>query len=299
MTRPVRLRTRSAASPTGRELRVHAAGVLTTVQDAGRPGLAHLGVPRAGWLDPVAARLANRLVGNDEDDAVLEHLLGGLELSCTGAATIAVTGAACPVSVDGVVASHGSAVTVPAGARVRVGTPARGLRCWVAVGGGLRVPCELGSRATDTLSGLGPAPLSAGDALALGSTYGTPSGVVVWPDVPADLTELRCRPGPRLDWCAPDLADRLAASTYTVGAHSDRVGLRLQGPAVERVRTEELPSEGMVLGAVQVPPDGQPVVFLRDHPTTGGYPVPCVVEPEDLRRCAQLRPGDSVRLVLV
>ncbi len=281
-----------------RELRVLEPGVLTTVQDDGRPGLAHLGVPRSGWLDPHAARLANRLVGNDETEAVLENVLGGLELTCGDAMTVAVTGAGCGVSVDGSPVAFGAAVPVPAGSRLRLGTPAHGLRCWVAVGGGLRVPDELGSRSTDTLSGLGPPPLAAGDALPLGPAYGVVSGVEVWPDVPERLTLLRCRPGPRLDWCAPDLAERLERATYAVGADSDRVGLRLEGPALERVRADELPSEGMVLGAVQVPPDGQPVVFLRDHPVTGGYPVPCVVEPDDLRRCAQLRPGDSVRLVL-
>jgi biotin-dependent carboxylase-like uncharacterized protein len=282
----------------GREVRVHAPGVLTTVQDDGRPGLAHLGVPRSGWLDPRAARLANRLVGNHEDEAVLENVLGGLELSCDAAMTVAVTGAGCAVSVDGSGAAFGAAVPVRAGSRLRLGTPARGLRCYVAVGGGLRVPAELGSRATDTLSGLGPAPLAEGDALALGPSYGAVSGVEVWPDVPAEVTVLRCRPGPRLDWCVPDLGRLLAGTTYSVAADSDRVGLRLQGAAVQRVRTQELPSEGMVLGAVQVPPDGQPVVFLRDHPVTGGYPVPLVVDADDLGRCAQLRPGDSVRLVL-
>ena len=281
-----------------RALRVHAVGALATVQDDGRPGLAHLGVPRSGWLDPHAARLANRLVGNHEDEAVLECLLGGLEVSCDAAMTVAVTGAGCEVVVDGGRGGFGVAVSVPAGARLRVGTPARGLRAYVAFGGGLRVPEVLGSRATDTLSGLGPAPLAEGDVLALGPSYSSASGVEVWPDVPDEVTVLRCRPGPRLDWCAPDLARRLEQATWTVAADSDRVGLRLQGPPLERVRREELPSEGMVLGAVQVPPDGQPVVFLRDHPTTGGYPVPCVVVADDLGRCAQLRPGDSVRLVL-
>jgi biotin-dependent carboxylase-like uncharacterized protein len=269
--------------------------VLTTVQDDGRPGLAHLGVPRSGWLDPRAARLANRLVGNDEAEAVLENLFGGLVLTCGSALTVAVTGAACPVTVDGSGAGFGCAVSVPAGSRLRLGTPASGLRAYVAVGGGLRVPEVLGSRSTDTLSGIGPAPLAEGDLLALGPSYGVVGGVEVWPDVPDEVTVLRCRPGPRLDWC--DLRG-LVDATYEVAPDSDRVGLRLRGTAVERVRTDELPSEGMVLGSVQVPPDGQPVVFLRDHPVTGGYPVPCVVEPEDLARCAQLRPGDSVRLVL-
>jgi biotin-dependent carboxylase-like uncharacterized protein len=278
-----------------RQVRVLEPGALTTVQDDGRPGLAHLGVSRSGWLDPRAARLANRLVGNDEGEAVLENVLGGLALSCDAAMTVAVTGAGCPVLVDGSGAALGAAVAVPAGAVLRLGTPARGLRAYVAFGGGLRVPEVLGSRSTDTLSGLGPEPLAEGDALALGPPYGRVSGVETWADVPDQMTVLRCRPGPRLDWCDTRV---LADAVFEVAADSDRVGLRLQGPPIERVRTEELPSEGMVLGAVQVPPDGQPVVFLRDHPVTGGYPVPCVVEADDVARCAQLRPGNSVRLVL-
>jgi allophanate hydrolase subunit 2 len=115
--------------------------------------------------------------------------------------------------------------------------------------------------------------------------------------VPAALSSpatLRCLPGPRADWCPPGLAERLREATYVAGSDSDRVGLRLQGPALER-RKGELPSEGVVLGAVQLPPDGQPVVFLNDHPTTGGYPVVAVVVRADLARCAQVRPGDEVR----
>ena len=278
-----------------RTLEVREPGVLTTVQDEGRAGLAHLGVPRSGWLDPRAARLANRLVGNREDEAVLENVLGGLALTCDAAMTVAVTGAGCPVTVDGAGAGFGTAVSVRAGALVRLGPPARGLRAYVAFGGGLRVPEVLGSRSTDTLSGLGPEPLAEGDALALGPSYGPVSGVEVWPEVPDEVIVLHCRPGPRADWCE---TGGLRDAVYEVAADSDRVGLRLHGTPVERVRAEELPSEGMVLGAVQVPPDGQPVVFLRDHPVTGGYPVPWVVEADDLRRCAQLRPGDSVRLVL-
>jgi biotin-dependent carboxylase-like uncharacterized protein len=179
---------------------------------------------------------------------------------------------------------------------VAVGRPTVGLRCYVALSGGIDVAAELGSRATDTLSGLGPPPLQAGDRLPLGPSYGSPgTGEQVPPLPPRGPVVLRCLPGPRADWCPPGLAGRLAVATYVAGPDSDRVGLRLQGPPLER-RTGELPSEGVVLGAVQLPPDGQPVVFLNDHPTTGGYPVVAVVLAADVARCAQVRPGDEVRL---
>ena len=278
-----------------RRLEVLDPGVLTTVQDRGRPGHAHLGVPRSGWLDPVAGRLANRLVGNDEDAAVLENVLGGLELRCSGPLALAVTGAPVTVSLDGRLVDASGRISVPPGCRVRLGRPTVGLRCYVALDGGVDVEPELGSRATDTLSGLGPAPLRAGDLLPLGRPSTSPAAGEQVPERLGGPVELACLPGPRADFCPPGLAERLAAARYEAGADSDRVGLRLQGPALQR-REAELPSEGMVLGAVQLPPDGQPVVFLNDHPTTGGYPVIAVVVAAQVRRCAQVRPGDPVRL---
>lgn len=278
-----------------RSVLVEDAGVLTTVQDHGRPGLAHLGVPRSGWLDEPAARLANRLVGNPAEAPVLENLLGGLSLRCERALAVAVTGAGTEVRVDGRPVDASAAVQLHPGAVLDLGRPTRGLRCYVALAGGLDVPAELGSRSTDTLSGLGPAPLRAGDRLPLGPSYGAPGVGEQVPVTPPSPAVLRCLPGPRADWCSPGLADRLGATTYVVGADSDRVGLRLQGRALAR-REGELPSEGVLLGAVQLPPDGLPVVFLNDHPTTGGYPVVAVVVQGDLPTCAQLRPGDPVRL---
>ena len=280
---------------TARALRVHAPGALTTVQDDGRPGHAHLGVPRSGWLDPVAATLANRLVGNPEDAAVLECALGGLVVEATRATTVAVTGAPCQVRVGQRSVAHGAAVAVPAGGVVTVDPPARGVRCYLAVAGGIAVDPVLGSRATDTLSGLGPPVLERGTVLPVGPATGDPAEAPAVPGPVGDGAVLRCTPGPRVDWFTEDAARTLTTSAYGVAPDSDRVGLRLDGAPLERSRSGELASEGIVLGAVQVPADGRPLVFLNDHPTTGGYPVIAVVEPADLARCAQLRPGDEVR----
>ena len=280
---------------TARVLRVLAPGALTTVQDAGRPGHAHLGVPRSGWLDPVSATLANRLVGNAEDAAVLECALGGLVVEASRATTVAVTGAQCLVRVGRRYVEHGAAVAVPAGGVVTVDPPTRGVRCYVAVAGGITVEPVLGSRATDTLSGVGPPVVERGAVLPLGPSAGDPAAAQVVPAPPEATFVLRCTPGPRADWFTEEAARTLTTTAYGVAPDSDRVGLRLDGAPLERARTGELASEGIVLGAVQVPADGRPLVFLNDHPTTGGYPVVAVVEPADLSRCAQLRPGDEVR----
>jgi len=279
-----------------RTLTVVDAGPQTTVQDRGRPGWAHLGVPRAGALDRPAAELANRLVGNDPVAAVLETTLGGVALEVSEATLLAVTGAECPLSVDDRPVAFAEPVLAPAGARLRVGRATRGVRSYVAVAGGVQVPAVLGSRSTDTLAHVGPGVLCAGDVLPLGRPAGSPAGVDhgharSYPR-PAVL---RVEPGPRDDWFHAAALVTLTRSTYAVSGDSNRVGLRLQGPTLERSRHGELPSEGIVLGAVQVPASGQPLVFLHDHPTTGGYPVIGVVDPDDLWQCAQLRPGDEVR----
>ncbi|GAA4720636.1 biotin-dependent carboxyltransferase family protein [Nocardioides conyzicola] len=265
-------------------LHVLATGPMVTVQDRGRPGLAHLGVPRAGALDAPAAALANRIVGNDPDAAVLEVVLGGLELRAHGGCWVAVTGAD---------RAHASAEWLAAGATLRVPTPSTGVRSYVAVAGGIAVPPVLGSRSTDTLAWVGPPRVQPGAVLPVGDPTGSPRSV----DTPRPPRRgpLRVRVGPRADWFDDDALDRLCATPYVVSADSNRIGLRLDGPALPRRRQDELASEGMVLGAVQVPPSGVPIVFLADHPPTGGYPVLAVVEEEDLWQCAQLRPGDEVR----
>ncbi|MEU3451581.1 biotin-dependent carboxyltransferase family protein [Streptomyces thermolilacinus] len=275
------------------------AGALTTVQDRGRSGHAHLGVPRSGALDPYAAALVNRLVGNDEGAAVLETTLTGCAVRPRCAVTVAVGGAPCAVTVDGRPVPWGAAVRVEAGAVLDVGTAVRGVRSYVAFSGGVGAGPVLGSRSTDLLSGLGPAPLADGAVLPLGAS--PPPGAAhyegaPWRGVPDEVV-LRLRFGPRDDWFAAGALRTLTTSAYVVSAASNRVGLRLEGPPLERARPGELPSEGMVLGAVQVPPDGRPVVFLADHPTTGGYPVVGVVREADLAAAAQAAPGTRVRFV--
>jgi biotin-dependent carboxylase-like uncharacterized protein len=276
-------------------LTVEQAGALATVQDRGRAGLAHLGVPRAGPLDRPAAELANRLVGNGPDAAVLEVTWGGLELTSDTGTWVAVTGAEGPLTVDGAERGHGRAEWMPAGGRLRLGTPVRGVRSYVAVAGGIDVAPVLGSRATDTLAWVGPPRVEDGTRLPVGAPEGPPAAT----DTPRPRLRgpLRVTPGPRADWFAGDALDRLCTAPYAVTEDSNRVGLRLDGDPPPRVRDEELPSEGMVLGAVQVPPDGRPVVLLADHPPTGGYPVLAVVDPDDLWLCGQLRPGEELRFV--
>lgn len=283
---------------TDRALEVLSAGPQVTVQDLGRPGRAHLGVPRSGALDAPAHRLANRLVGNDESAATLECLAGQLTVRTRTGVTIAVTGARVPVTVAGRPREWGQAVAVPAGAVVELGAVTEGVRAYLAVSGGVEVAPVLGSRSTDLLSGLGPDPVTPGDELPVGAPTGHPVPVDVV-RAPRPGRTLRMRLGPREDWFEPASLGALDGSSYVVGSDSNRIGLRLEGDPIRRRGEDELPSEGMVLGAVQVPPSGQPVVFLNDHPTTGGYPVVGVVLREDLAVCAQLRPGDPVTLRVV
>jgi biotin-dependent carboxylase-like uncharacterized protein len=272
-------------------------GALTTVQDLGRRGWAHLGVPRSGALDEPALRLANRLVGNPESAAGLETTVTGVALRTEAAITLAVTGARCDVRVNGRAMGWGTAIAVGTGADVLIGAATEGLRSYVALAGGVEVDPVLGSRSTDLLSGLGPPPLRLGDRLPLGRPGRVPPDVEVVPHPPGDTVRIRL--GPRADWLSANAVETRDGSAYQVAAASNRIGLRLTGPALERAVDDELPSEGMVLGAVQVPPSGQPVIFLHDHPTTGGYPVVAVAVEADLPVCAQARPGDRLTLRVV
>ncbi|MEX5719603.1 biotin-dependent carboxyltransferase family protein [Geodermatophilus maliterrae] len=273
-----------------RSLTVLATGPLTTVQDGGRPGQGALGVGRAGACDRAAARLANRLVGNDPDAAVLEVTLGGLVLRADADLVVTTTGARCSDA-------HNAPTALPAGRELRLGLPATGLRTYVAVRGEVAVEPVLGSRSTDLLSGLGPPVLSRGDVLTVGDPAGPMPGVDLAPvpDPPGGEVTVRVLPGPRADWFAEEAVRALTGTPWTVTDESNRIGLRLSGAALERTRTGELASEGMVRGALQVPPSGQPVLFLADAPVTGGYPVIGYVDDGDVDRCGQLRPGQTLR----
>jgi biotin-dependent carboxylase-like uncharacterized protein len=263
-------------------------GPLATVQDEGRAGHAALGVARSGAFDRAALRLANRLVGNSGGCAAIEVTLGGLHVRLTASATIALTGAVCPGAPD-----WGVAVSLPAGTHVRLGRPNSGLRSYLAVRGGVTVAPVLGSRSTDTLSGLGPPPLRAGDRLPVGTATDAP--VVGASAAPGPRPALRIRFGPRDDWFTAAARDLLLGAEWAVRHESNRIGVRLAGPALERSVPGELASEPTLPGALQVPTDGQPILFGPDAPVTGGYPVIAVVI--DLDPAAQLRPGDAVRFV--
>jgi len=264
-------------------------GLATTVQDGGRRGVAHLGVPAAGAADSRSAALANLLVGNEPTAAVLECTAAGPTVAVLGDARIAVVGAGpVDVAVDGRAVPDRAVLPVADGQLVRIGRMAAGLRAYLAVAGGLATPALFGSRSSDTLTGLGPGPLRAGDRLALGPAGPSRGG----------LPEVVRRPGPTVLRVVPGphgTADGLTASGWEVGADVDRIGLRLtavSGPGIDGGPPR--PSTPMVTGAVQVPPDGRPIVLLPDHATVGGYPVVACVATVDLPLLGQLAPGDRV-----
>lgn len=282
------------------------AGLQTLFQDGGRPGLAGMGVSASGALDQGAFRQANRLVGNPAHLPVLETLACGLQLRSRGDSVVAVTGARVPLSLtaaDGTRwhAQPDAPVALAAGDTLTLGLPTAGVRCYVAVRGGFAVAPVLGSCATDTLARLGPAPVAAGDLLAVmpprpGQVVGDPDSAPPVLPTAQDCVVLDVLLGPRTDWFTPEAVARLASSEWTVTPQSNRVGLRLAGeePLV-RACTGELPSEGTPTGAIQVPPSGQPVLFLADHPLTGGYPVIACVAPHHLDLAGQIPVGARIR----
>lgn len=276
---------------------------LALVEDLGRPGHRALGVPPSGAADRTTLRALNRLLGNDPGAAAVETLLGGLRLQVEAPVTVAVGGAPCVVTVDDQQVGLGLPVALAAGQTLTLGAASAGLRTYLAVRGGVAesvdVPTVLGSLSSDPTSGLGPAPLRPGVRLEVGR----PAGAVAVDQqvapfaLPTTGLTLGATWGPRADWLTGASRDRLDGA-WTVSADTDRVGVRLDGPALDRSRDDQLPSEGVVRGCVQVPPDGRPIVFLADHPTTGGYPVVAVLDPAETDLLAQLTPGTDVRLRL-
>jgi biotin-dependent carboxylase-like uncharacterized protein len=281
-------------------LLVERVGPQALVEDLGRPGFAAIGVSRSGAADRRALRLANRLLGNSEGSPAVEVLLGGFAVRADGAMTVCVTGAPTPLAVDGRPAALGSPIDLRDRQLLTLGPPPTGLRTYIAVRGGLDEPLVLGSASTDATTGVGPAALEPGRWLLVAATDGgRPAAVDVAASAAPPVTDvvLRVVMGPRDDWFAAGAVDTLTSVSWAVTAEADRVGVRLAGPRLERgdEATSELPSEPIVRGAVQVPHSGQPLVFLADHPTTGGYPVMAVVLDEDTDVLAQLRPGERVR----
>jgi biotin-dependent carboxylase-like uncharacterized protein len=251
-------------------------GLLTTVQDRGRPGHAHLGVPPSGAVDLPSLRQANLMVGNAPDTPALEATVIGPRLRFARPTLVALTGA-CEARVEEV-------------EEIDVGRAVDGARIYVAVRGGIDVEPVLGSCSTDLLTGLGPAPLRTGDVLAIGEAPTSTEQAVAR----ARLRTLRVVPGPRAEWFPADAFETLCGSEWKVTPSSNRVGIRLDGPELAWSRSDELRSEGLVSGALQVPGGGKPILLLNDHPTTGGYPVIAVVVSEDLPHAGQLAPGETV-----
>ena len=322
-------------------LEVQVPGLQTLFQDSGRAGLTHWGVSPSGPADREAAAEANRLVGNSAGATVLENLAGGLKITALADVELALTGADTPAQIaedasgqaDDPGQGAAQATDTPLvvrpytpfalkpGQTLSLGAPARGLRTYLAVRGGLAARTEAASASRDTLAGLGPKPLAAGDQLSLAgppvAVVADPATVLPLPE-PGKVLEVRALPGPRDDWFTAESLGRFAEVTWEVSQSSDRIGVRLlladipaDGGAgaqptdvqptdvLTRAVTRELPSEGMVAGAVQVPPSGEPVVFLADHPVTGGYPVIATVHPADLRLLAQAPPGTCLRFTLL
>ena len=284
----------------GGSILVRRPGLLTTVQDLGRHGLAHLGVPAAGAVDRRAFALANRLVGNPPEAAALEITVAGPELELETGGFLALTGGRAEATLDGRPFPMDVAVRAGPGQVLDVGELTSGLRAYLAVRGGVAVDPVLGSRATDTLAKLGPPPLSSGDRLPVGDRAPGDPFQQVAPTPRIDPEPLlRAVRGPRDDLFTDDALAALIATAWTVSSDSDRTGIRLEGPALERRRRVELASEGMAEGSLQVPPDGHPILFLANHPTTGGYPVVAVVAGPDLPLAAQARPGTRLRFRFV
>ena len=296
----------AAPADTGSALEVVSAGLQTLFQDVGRHGQAGQGVSASGAMDQTACKAANRLAGNASDGACLETVNGGLQLRSRGDTVVAVTGADAPLTL-----TNASGVRWPVpryqpialadGDMLAVGEPVAGTRCYVAVRGGFAVKPVLGSCATDTLARVGPAAVASGDVLAVRPVVG--SAVVGAPELPPeglptveeDIT-LDVVLGPRTDWFTPEAVALLAAQRWQVTPQSNRVGIRLAGAEpLARAVGGELPSEGTCIGAIQVPPSGQPVLFLADHPLTGGYPVIGTVAPHHLDRAGQIPVNAWVR----
>jgi antagonist of KipI len=283
------------------------AGFLTSVQDLGRTGFREFGVSLSGALDPLALRVANLLVGNDEAVAGLEITFGGFQLQFQDERIVAWCGGEFDARVGSKSLPAGHAARVHAGEQTKFGRPNVGCRCWVAISGGIDVALMLGSRSTDLRAGFGGLQgrtLRDGDVVPLAK----------WPGSPTPATAISSWTAPH-DWVSPAKRDptlrfirgadwdrfnastleRLTSEAFTVSPDSDRMGVRFESPELKRMETSDLISEAVVPGTIQVPPSGQPILLLGDCQTIGGYPKIAHVITVDLGIAAQLRAGDHVR----
>lgn len=270
-------------------------GLLTTVQDLGRPGCQADGVSVSGAADPVAHRIGNALVGNDPGAAALEITLLGPELEFTRPLLVALTGADLGARLQGRPLPRWLVAPVAPGDRLEFTGPVSGCRAYLAVAGGFDIAPVLGSRSTDTLGALGGQVLQAGAGLAVGPA---PAGAAAgrrllpsWQPVYPAAIRVRAVPGPQAEAFTPAALAAFWQTAYTVTARSDRVGCRLAGPPLGHRRRADVISEGVAPGSVQVPADGQPIVMLADRQTMGGYAKIATVITPDLGRVAQLPPG--------
>jgi antagonist of KipI len=271
-------------------IRVISPGFLTTVQDLGRFGYAHLGISASGAADPLALRAGNLLVGNAENAAALEMTLVGGAFEFEADAVVALTG-----SDFGADLPLWSAFEVKAGRTLRWGAARTGARCYLCVRGGIGVPKVMGSASVHLLTGVGGRALRTGDVLPIGEeAIRRPRPATAGAPQYSDRRLLRATPGPQAGW----FADELYRAPYGVSEESNRMGLRLRGAAIPSPPGQMI-TEGVPLGAVQVPPDGQPIILFVEHQTTGGYPKPANVISADFGRLGQLRPRDEVRFEAV
>jgi antagonist of KipI len=288
------------------QLRVVRPGLLTTVQDQGRFGLQAFGVSVAGAMDPRAHRVANLLVANAPGAASLEVTLAGPEIEFDDDRFVAVAGGTFDLAVSGARVPMETAFPVSTGSRLSFGARSRGARAYVAVSGGIDVPLLFGSRSThlgSRMGGFEGRALARGDRLPLGGWGGRPplrrAGLAGAPgSVPVGHARVRVLPGLQPDRFPDTALDVLQAAPYTVGAESNRMGYRLTGARLPLVGGADMISDATPLGALQVPPSGQPVLLMADRQTTGGYPVIATVISADLGLVAQLAPGDTIEFAL-
>lgn len=269
---------------------VHSPGVFTTVQDLGRPGFGIQGVSRAGAADPLALRIGNRLVGNPDNAPALEMTLTGGSFTFPEGARIALTGG------QSANVPMWRPVTVPPGDSLRVGALTAGARCYLCVSGAIVVPLIAGSASTHVLSGLGGRPIRKGDVLTIGEPASKAGSAHIPPELTRYRKRLRVTRGPQASLFADETFYR---ADYIVSPDSNRMGLRLQGPPVESTQEGQMVTEGVPLGAVQIPANGQPIILFVDQQTTGGYPKIANIITADLPSTGQLRPGDRISFQLV